>query len=139
MESAALGGASLSVFVRHVNPYDMNHPALLLSLAALGSIVGILAQRTRASGVIALILPVVSGLAFWLPMGHGGQSLRVVLMVSILSFTAPLAVLYGFHARRNAPQRALAWVGLVLSLLTFLPFGFVMIASVLNLREALCH
>jgi hypothetical protein len=60
-------------------------------------------------------------------------------MVSILAFTAPLAVLYGFHARRKAPQRALAWTGLVLSLVAFIPFAALMIASVLNLREGLCR
>ncbi len=60
-------------------------------------------------------------------------------MVSILCFTAPLAVIYGFHARRRAPQRALAWIGLVLSFVAFVPFAAVMIAQVLNLRDALCH
>ena len=63
----------------------------------------------------------------------------VVLMVSIFSFTVPLALLYGFHARRKAPQRALAWAGLVLSLVVFVPFVVVMIGAVLNLRDVLCH
>ncbi len=63
----------------------------------------------------------------------------VMLMGSIVCFTAPLAVVYGFHARRKAPQRALAWAGLVLSLVVFLPFVVVMIGAVLNLRDALCH
>jgi len=63
----------------------------------------------------------------------------VVLMVSILCLTAPLAVIYGFHARRKAPERALAWAGLVLSLVVFVPFAMVMIASALNLGEALCR
>jgi hypothetical protein len=63
----------------------------------------------------------------------------VVLMASILCLTAPFAVMYGFHARRHAPQRALAWAGLVLSLVVFVPFVMVMIASVLNLGEALCR
>jgi hypothetical protein len=63
----------------------------------------------------------------------------LTLMVSVFCLTAPLAVMYGFHARRNAPERALAWAGLVLSLITFLPFVMVMIASVLSLGEALCH
>ncbi len=49
----------------------MNHPALFLFLAILGSFVGILMQRTRASGIVALMMPVVPGMAFWLPMGHG--------------------------------------------------------------------
>jgi hypothetical protein len=63
----------------------------------------------------------------------------VMLMVSILCLTAPLAVVYGFHARRQAPQRALAWTGLVLSLVVFVPFTMVMIGSTLNLANALCH
>ncbi|MCX6902613.1 MAG: hypothetical protein NTW03_03885 [Verrucomicrobia bacterium] len=63
----------------------------------------------------------------------------MVLMVSIHSLTAPLAVLYGFHAKRNAPQRALAWAGLALSLIVFVPFVAVMVASVLNLRNNLCR
>jgi len=53
--------------------------------------------------------------------------------------TTPFAVLYGFHARRHAPQRALAWAGLVLSLVVFVPFVMVMIGSALNLKDALCH
>ncbi|MGO8702126.1 MAG: hypothetical protein ACLQVY_30965 [Limisphaerales bacterium] len=63
----------------------------------------------------------------------------VTLMVSVLCLTAPLAVLYGFHARRKAPQRALAWIGLVLSLVVFVPFIMVMIGSALNLGNALCR
>jgi len=35
----------------------------------------------------------------------------LTLMESVLCLTAPLAVMYGFHARRNAPERALAWAG----------------------------
>ena len=61
-----------------------------------------------------------------------------MLMASILCFTAPLAVVYGFHARRNAPQRALAWVGLILSLIVFVPFVMAMIGAILSLRDALC-
>ena len=63
----------------------------------------------------------------------------VMLMVSIFCLTAPLALLYGFNARRKAPQRALAWAGLVLSFLVFVPFVMVMIGSALNLGNALCH
>jgi hypothetical protein len=63
----------------------------------------------------------------------------LMLMASIFCLTTPFALLYGFHARRNAPQRALAWTGLVLSLVVFVPFVMVMIASALNLKEALCH
>jgi hypothetical protein len=63
----------------------------------------------------------------------------LVLMASILCLTSPFAVLYGFHARRHAPQKALAWAGLVLSLVVFVPFVMVMIGSVLNLKDALCH
>jgi len=60
-------------------------------------------------------------------------------MVSIFCLTTPFALLYGFHARRNAPQRALAWTGLALSLVVFVPFVMLMIGSALNLREALCR
>lgn len=62
-----------------------------------------------------------------------------MLMVSIFCLTVPLAVVYGFHARRKAPQRALAWAGLVLSVGVFIPFVMVMIGSVLNLGNTLCH
>jgi hypothetical protein len=48
----------------------MNHPALFLFPAMLGFTAGIVSRRARASGVIALILPVVPGVAFWVPMGH---------------------------------------------------------------------
>ncbi|MGD1083509.1 MAG: hypothetical protein ABSA47_02015 [Verrucomicrobiota bacterium] len=60
-------------------------------------------------------------------------------MESILCLTTPIAVVYGFHARRKAPQRALAWAGLVLSLVMFVPFVMLMIGSVLNLRDMLCR
>ncbi len=63
----------------------------------------------------------------------------LMLMVSIFCFGAPLAVLYGFHARRKAPQRALAWAGLILSLIVFAPFAMGAIAAVINLKDALCH
>ena len=63
----------------------------------------------------------------------------LALMVSVLCLTAPLAVMYGFHARRNAPERALAWAGLVLALIAFLPFAMVMIGLVLNLKDTLCR
>jgi hypothetical protein len=63
----------------------------------------------------------------------------VVLMESILCFGSPLAVLYGFHARRKAPERVLAWIGLVLSLVVFVPFVMAMIAAVLNAKDALCR
>ena len=63
----------------------------------------------------------------------------LTLMASVLCLTAPLAVMYGFHARRNAPERALAWAGLVLSLIAFLPFVALMISSALSLRDAFCR
>ena len=63
----------------------------------------------------------------------------VMLMESILCFASPLAVLYAFHARRKAPQRALAWIGLILSLVVFVPFAMATMAAVLNLKDALCH
>ncbi|HYG35693.1 MAG TPA: hypothetical protein VEC99_12955 [Clostridia bacterium] len=60
-------------------------------------------------------------------------------MVSIYCFTAPLAVVYGFHARRKAPQRVLALVGLILSLAVFVPFVMLMVQAMLNLGNVLCH
>jgi hypothetical protein len=63
----------------------------------------------------------------------------VMLMESILCFASPLAVLYAFHARRKAPQRALAWIGLILSLVVFVPFAMATMGAVLNLKDALCH
>jgi lipopolysaccharide export LptBFGC system permease protein LptF len=49
----------------------MNEPALCLFMAFLGSMAGVLSQRARASGVMALILPMAPGLAFWLAIGRG--------------------------------------------------------------------
>jgi hypothetical protein len=63
----------------------------------------------------------------------------VILMESILCFAAPVAVLYAFHARRKAPERGLVWIGLVLSLLVFIPFVMAMIGTVLNLGLKLCR
>ena len=62
-----------------------------------------------------------------------------MLMEGILCFASPLAVLYAFHARRKAPQQALAWIGLILSLLVFVPFAMATMAAILNLKDALCH
>jgi hypothetical protein len=63
----------------------------------------------------------------------------LMLMASIFCLTTPFALLYGFHARRNAPQRALAWAGLALSLVVFIPFAMLMIGSALSLKDAFCH
>ncbi len=63
----------------------------------------------------------------------------MVLMESIFCFTSPLAVFYGFHARRKAPQRVTALMGLLLSLLVFVPFAMVVIGAILDLTGALCQ
>ena len=60
-------------------------------------------------------------------------------MEGILCLLAPVALLYGFHARRKAPERVLAWIGLGLSILIFVPFALVMIGCVLNLGVTLCR
>ncbi len=60
-------------------------------------------------------------------------------MVSILSFTSPLAVAYGFHARRHAAQPTLAWGGLIFSLAVFVPFVLLMVDSVLSLGARICR
>ncbi len=62
-----------------------------------------------------------------------------MLMVSILCFTSPLAVAYGFHARRYAGQRTLAWGGLILSFIVIVPFVLFMVDSVLRLGASLCR
>ena len=54
-----------------------------------------------------------------------------VLRASILSFTSPVAVLYSFHASRKAPDRGLAWIGLILSLIVCIFF-------VMATMEGLC-
>jgi len=46
----------------------MNHPVVFLFMALLGCFAGALAQRARASGRMALMLPLVPGLAFWLTL-----------------------------------------------------------------------
>ena len=48
----------------------MNEP-LCLFLAVLGSLAGLWSQRLRASGLVALLLPVVPGAAVWLALGRG--------------------------------------------------------------------
>jgi hypothetical protein len=63
----------------------------------------------------------------------------LVLKVSTLCLMTPIAVLYGFHARRKAPERALAWAGLALSLIVLVPFGLVMIGEAMSLGNALCR
>ena len=63
----------------------------------------------------------------------------LMLMESILCFASPLALLYAFHARRNAPQRAVTWIGLSLSIVVFVPFVSAPMAAVLNFKDALCH
>ena len=40
-------------------------------MALLGFFAGALAQRARASGVTALMLPMAPALAFWLALGRG--------------------------------------------------------------------
>jgi len=55
-----------------------------------------------------------------------------MLMESIFRFASPLTVFYGFHARRKAPQQALAWTGLILSLAVFVPFVMATLGAVLT-------
>ena len=49
-----------------INADFMNQPAVFIFMALLGCFAGALAQRARASGRMALMLPLVPGLAFWL-------------------------------------------------------------------------
>jgi hypothetical protein len=63
----------------------------------------------------------------------------LALKVSVLCLTTPIAVLYGLHAWRHAPERALACIGLVLSLIVLVPFGLVMIGDAMGLASMLCR
>ncbi|MGD0412006.1 MAG: hypothetical protein ABSC18_09900 [Verrucomicrobiota bacterium] len=47
----------------------MNEPALCFFLAILGSVAGAFLRRVRASGVVALLLPVAPGAALWMATG----------------------------------------------------------------------
>lgn len=62
-----------------------------------------------------------------------------MLMVSIISFVSPLALLYGFHARRTTVNRWLAWTGLVLALVDMFPYGLLMFSAVMNLKQIICR
>jgi hypothetical protein len=117
----------------------MIEPAFYLFMALLGSIAGLLAERFRASGLVALILPVIPGPALWAAIGRSWHDPLLMLMESILCFASPLAVLYAFHAKRKAPQRALAWIGLILCLVVFIPFAMATMGAVRDLKDALCH
>ncbi len=48
----------------------MNESAVYLFMALAGSIVGALSQRFRASGLAALMLPVIPGAALWMAIGR---------------------------------------------------------------------
>jgi len=48
----------------------MNEPAIYLFLGLLGSITGALSERLRASGRIALLLPLIPGVALWMAIGR---------------------------------------------------------------------
>ena len=48
----------------------MIEPTVYLGMALLGSITGILSERFRASGLVALILPVIPGTALWSAIGR---------------------------------------------------------------------
>jgi hypothetical protein len=48
----------------------MNEPIFYLFMALLGSIAGILSERFRASGLVALILPVIPRAALWSAIGR---------------------------------------------------------------------
>jgi hypothetical protein len=49
----------------------MNENAFYLLMGLAGSIAGFYSQRLRASGAIAMMLPVVSGMTLWLAIGRG--------------------------------------------------------------------
>jgi hypothetical protein len=52
----------------------MNEPIFYLFMALLGSIAGILSERFRASGLVALILPLIPGAALWSAIGRSCMS-----------------------------------------------------------------
>jgi hypothetical protein len=110
--------------------------ALYVLLGAAGLLTSAFAQRFAAMGERALQLSIavaVGCLAAW----HRGIGDPIsILGLSLFCFGAPLALAYGFHARRNAPDRRLAWGGLALGLVVFGLFICWMIASVLNFGEA---
>ncbi len=47
----------------------MNEPAVHLFMAFLGSVFGVLSERVRASGLAALVLPVIPAAALWSVIG----------------------------------------------------------------------
>ena len=75
--------------------------AICAFAALLGSIIGVLSLRLRASGLAALILPLIPGTALGLLLGHSRHDPMRVLMESVLCFASPVALLYAFHARRK--------------------------------------
>jgi len=48
----------------------MTEPAVYLFVAAFGTIAGILSERFRASGLVAIILPVIPGAVLWSAIGR---------------------------------------------------------------------
>jgi hypothetical protein len=110
---------------------------IFLCLGTLGFVAGAFAQRFGASGDRALKLSAGVALFLLLAVRRGYGDPLLILGLSICSFGAPVALAYGFHARRNAPERRLAWAGFILSIIAFVFFVFWMIASALNLGVAL--
>jgi len=54
----------------HYGQTSMTEPAVYLFVAAFGTIAGILSERFRASGLVAIILPVIPGAVLWSAIGR---------------------------------------------------------------------
>ncbi len=63
----------------------------------------------------------------------------LVLTESIFCFGSLLAMLYAIHARRKAPERWFALIGLTLASVVFALFAMVMIVAGLELGHTLCR
>ncbi len=107
-----------------------------LSLGILGLITGAFVSRFGANGERALKMSAGAALLPLVAWHRPIADPLAILALSLFSFGAPVALAYGFHARRKASEHGLAWTGLILSIVAFGLFVCWMIASILNLGEA---
>jgi hypothetical protein len=106
---------------------------IYLLLGILGLVAGAFAPRFRASGERALRLSAGATLLPLLAWHRAFGDPILIMALSLFSFSSPLALAYGFHVRRLASERGLAWTAFILSIVAFGLFVCWMVASTLTL------
>lgn len=109
---------------------------IVLGFAIAGTVLGCLTARLPMSGKLALALLVIP--VACLSSGnleHRGQ-IGEWLSMFFFALSAPVCVLYSFHARQRAPDRRLALAAFVGAIVMALFFVLVVVSACVGIRLA---